>query len=125
MDTFWEWFWLFFVTFAFVAYLFAMFTIIVDLFRDKSVSGAMKAVWFILLIFFPIITALAYLIVRGGGMAERQAAEAKAVKEAQDTYIRDVAGSSPADQIAQAKQLLDSGAISEAEFQALKAKALA
>ena len=120
MDTFWEWFWLFFVTFAFVAYLFAMFTIVVDLFRDKSVSGWMKAVWFILLIFFPIITALAYLIVRGGGMAERQAAEAKAVKEAQDTYIREVAASSPADQIAQAKQLLDSGAISEAEYQALR-----
>ncbi len=124
MDTFWEWFWLAFVTFAFVAYLFAMFTIIVDLFRDRSVSGWMKAVWFIFLIFFPVITALVYLIARGGGMAERSAADAKAVKEAQDSYIRDVAGSSPADQIAQAKQLHDSGAITDEEYQALKAKAL-
>ncbi len=124
MDTFWDWFWLAFLTFAFVAYLFAMFTIIVDLFRDKSVSGAMKAVWFIFLIFFPVITALVYLIARGGGMAERQAADVAAAKEAQDTYIREVAGSSPADQIAQAKQLHDSGAITDEEFQALKAKAL-
>ena len=124
MDTFWEWFWFAFLIFAFVAYLFAMFTIIVDLFRDKSVSGAMKAVWFIFLIFFPVITALVYLIARGGGMAERQAADVAAAKEAQDTYIREVAGSSPAEQIAQAKQLHDSGAITDEEFQALKAKAL-
>ncbi len=124
MDSFWQWFWLVFLSFAFIAYLFAMFTIVVDLFRDHTVSGGMKAVWFILLIFFPIITALAYLIVRGGGMAERSQKEAQAMKEAQDTYIREVAGASPADQIAQAKQLLDSGAISEEEFASLKAKAL-
>ena len=124
MDTFWEWFWLAFLTFAFVAYLFAMFTIIVDLFRDKSVSGAMKAVWFIFLIFFPVITALVYLIARGGGMAERQAADARAMKEAQDNYIRDVAGSSPTEQIAQAKELHNSGAITDEEYEALKAKAL-
>jgi hypothetical protein len=128
MDTFWSWFWLIFVSFAFIAYLFAMFTIVVDLFRDRSVSGVMKAVWLILLILFPILTALAYLIVRGGGMAERSATEARQLKEAQDSYIREVAGgsagASPADQIAQAKQLLDSGAISQEEFAALKAKAL-
>jgi hypothetical protein len=124
MDTFWSWFWLVFVSFAFIAYLFAMFTIVIDLFRDHSVSGVMKAVWLILLIFFPLLTALAYLIVRGGGMAERSAQQAAAAKDAQDTYIREVAGSSPADQIAQAKGLLDSGAISEEEFAALKAKAL-
>lgn len=128
MDTFWSWFWLIFVSFAFIAYLFAMFTIVVDLFRDRSVSGVMKAVWLILLILFPILTALAYLIVRGGGMAERSATEARQLKEAQDSYIREVAGSSagasPADQIAQAKQLLDSGAISQEEYAALKAKAL-
>jgi hypothetical protein len=124
MDSFWEWFWFAFLIFAFVAYLFAMFTIIVDLFRDKSVSGAMKAVWFIFLIFFPVITALVYLIARGGGMAQRQAADAQAMKEAQDSYIREVAGSSPAEQIAQAKELHNSGAITDEEYETLKAKAL-
>ena len=124
MNSFWEWFWIAFLTFAFVAYLFAMFTIIVDLFRDKTVSGWMKAVWFIFLILFPVLTALVYLIARGGGMAERQMADAQAVKEAQDSYIRDVAGSSPADQIAKAKELHNSGAITDEEYEALKAKAL-
>jgi len=124
MNSFWEWFWLAFLTFAFVAYLFAMFTIIVDLFRDKTVSGWMKAVWFIFLILFPVLTALVYLIARGGGMAERQMKDAQAVKEAQDSYIRDVAGSSPADQIAKAKELHNSGAITDEEYEALKAKAL-
>ena len=124
MNSFWEWFWIAFLTFAFVAYLFAMFTIIVDLFRDKTVSGGMKAVWFIFLILFPVLTALVYLIARGGGMAERQMKDAQAVKEAQDSYIRDVAGSSPADQIAKAKELHNSGAITDEEYEALKAKAL-
>jgi hypothetical protein len=124
MDTFWSWFWLVFLSFAFIAYLFAMFTIIIDLFRDHTVSGGMKAVWLILLIFFPLLTALAYLIVRGGGMAQRSQEQAAAMKDAQDTYIREVAGTSSTDQIAQAKQLLDSGAITEDEYAALKAKAL-
>ena len=124
MNSFWDWFWIAFLTFAFVAYLFAMFTIIVDLFRDKTISGWMKAVWFIFLILFPVLTALVYLIARGGGMAERQMKDAQAVKEAQDSYIRDVAGSSPADQIAKAKELHNSGAITDEEYEALKAKAL-
>lgn len=124
MDTFWSWFWLVFLSFAFIAYLFAMFTIIIDLFRDHTVSGGMKAVWLILLIFFPLLTALAYLIVRGGGMAQRSQEQAAAMKDAQDSYIREVAGTSSTDQIAQAKQLLDSGAITEEEYAALKAKAL-
>lgn len=124
--SFWEVVWLIVISFAFIAYLMAMFTIIVDLFRDKELSGVMKAVWFICLIFFPFITALVYLIARGNGMAERSAKEAQAMRTAQEGYIREVAGSAgPADQIAQAKQLLDSGAISQEEFAALKAKALA
>ena len=124
MDSFWHWFWLVFVTFAFIAYLFAMFTIVIDLFRDKSVSGWMKAVWLVFLLFFPVITALVYLIARGGGMAQRQARDAEQLRAAQDDYIRSVAQTSPADQVAQAKQLLDSGAITQQEFEALKAKAL-
>lgn len=123
--SFWEAIWLIIVSFAFVAYLMIMLNIVIDLFRDDSVSGVMKAVWVVLLILLPLLTALAYLIVRGGGMAERQMRHLQNVKAAQDDYIRTVAGSSPAEQVAQAQQLLESGAITQAEFDALKAKALA
>ncbi|MGB3258276.1 MAG: SHOCT domain-containing protein [Ornithinimicrobium sp.] len=124
--SFFEAVWLIVISFAFIAYLMAMFTIITDLFRDKSVSGGMKAVWFVCLIIFPLLTALIYLVVRGGGMAERSAKDMESMRAAQEGYIRDVAGStSPSEQIAQAKQLLDSGALSQEEFDALKAKALA
>lgn len=117
--------WWFLWAFIFVSYLFALFAIIGDLFRDHTLGGGWKAVWIFFLIFFPIITALVYLIARGKGMGQRQAAAAQQYKDAQDDYIRSVAGSSPAEQIAQAKSLLDSGAISAAEFETLKAKALA
>jgi hypothetical protein len=113
------------VSFAFIAYLMFMFNIIADLFRDRSVSGGMKAVWMICLILFPFLTAIVYLIVRGQGMYERQAATVNQARASQEEYIRSVAAASPADQIAQAKSLLDSGAISQTEFDALKAKALA
>ncbi len=125
MSTFWQWFWLVFLSFAFIAYLFAMFSIVVDLLRDRNVSGWAKAGWLVLLVFFPFVTALAYLITRGSGMAERQARAVADLKQAQDDYIRSVAGSTPTAQIAQAKELLESGAISTDEFDALKARALA
>lgn len=124
--SFFEAVWLIIISFAFIAYLMAMFSIITDLFRDKSVSGGMKAVWFVCLIIFPLLTALVYLVVRGAGMAERSVKDMESMRAAQEGYIRDVAGTTtPADQIAQAKQLLDSGALSQEEFEALKAKALA
>lgn len=108
----------------FVSYLFALLTIFSDLFRDRQLSGGMKAVWVVFLIFFPLITALVYLIVRGGGMAGRAQAQAEKAKEATHDYIRSVAGS-PADEIARAKSLLDAGTISADEYEQLKAKALA
>ena len=124
--SFWDVIWFIIISFAFIAYLMVMFNIITDLFRDQGTSGGLKAVWFICLIFFPFVTAVVYLVARGGGMAERQAAAVSRVREAQDDYVRSVAGSSsPADQIAQAKALLDSGAITQEEFDAMKAKALA
>lgn len=123
--SFWDLIWWFLWAFIFVSYLFALFAIIGDLFRDRKLGGGAKAAWIFFLIFFPIVTALVYLIARGKGMGERQAAAVHQYKSAQDEYIRQVAGTSPTDQIAQAKGLLDSGAISQAEFEALKAKALA
>lgn len=114
--------WIFFL----FAYLMLLFFILTDLFRDKDLSGWWKAVWVVALIFFPLITALVYLIARGGGMQKRSAEEAKQMQKAQDAYIRTVAApQDPADQITQAKKLLDSGAIDQKEFDQLKAKALA
>jgi Phospholipase_D-nuclease N-terminal/Short C-terminal domain len=126
---FWDFFWLMIYSFFFIAYLMVMFQIIVDVFRDTELSGVVKAVWMIALIFLPVLTAIVYLIARGKGMAERQVAAAQQSRAQADDYIRSVAGSSgganPAEQIAQAKALLESGHISQEEFQALKAKALA
>ena len=118
--------WLFWV-FVFVAYLMVVFSIIADLFRDDTLNGWLKAIWILFLIFVPFLTALVYLIARGSGMQKRSIAQAEALRSAQDAYIRQTAGggSSAADDIAQAKSLLDSGAITQAEFDALKAKALA
>lgn len=122
--SFWDIIWFIIVSFAFVAYLMILFNIVTDLFRDKSVSGGMKAVWMIGLIFLPFLIAVIYLIVRGKGMAERQNEAVQNVRAAQDDYIRSVAGSSPAEEIAKAQQLLDAGTITQAEFAALKAKAV-
>jgi predicted PurR-regulated permease PerM len=124
--SFWDIIWWFLAVFIFFAYLMVLFSIIGDIFRDRKLAGGWKALWIVLLIFFPFITALVYLIARGGSMAERSAEAAQQMRSAQDSYIKSVAGSSsPAEDIAKAKSLLDSGAISQAEFEQLKAKALA
>ncbi|WP_375386061.1 SHOCT domain-containing protein [uncultured Microbacterium sp.] len=117
----------FFWVFVFFAYLMVIFSIIGDLFRDHKLNGWLKAIWIIFLIFVPFLTALVYLIARGRGMAERQAEAVHAAQAAQAAYIRQTAGTaaSPTDDIAKAKALLDSGAISAEEFASLKAKALA
>jgi ABC-type multidrug transport system fused ATPase/permease subunit len=127
MNSFWDFFWLLVWTFFFVMYLMILFQIIGDLFRDKDLSGWWKALWIIFLIIFPFLAAIIYLIARGRSMAERQAGQVREAQVATDQYIKSVAaqGSSPADQIASAKSLLDSGAITQQEFEQLKAKALA
>ncbi|MBD5785361.1 SHOCT domain-containing protein [Cellulosimicrobium terreum] len=123
---FWQFFWLLVWSFFFIAYLIVLFQIIADLFRDPELSGWWKAIWMIFLIFLPVLTALVYLIARGRSMAQRQMAAVASAKQDTDAYIRDVAkASSPSDQIASAKSLLDSGAITPEEFAQLKAKALA
>ena len=125
--SFWDIIWFIIVFFAFATYLMVLFSIVADLFRDPEVSGVMKAVWVICLVFFTFITAVVYLIVRGRGMNERSAKKYEEARAAQEDYVRSVAGAgtSAPDQIAKAKELLDSGAISTEEFASLKAKALA
>lgn len=130
-STIWDIVWWFFSIFVFVAYLMALFTILIDLFRDRKLGGVAKAIWLVFLIFLPFLTALAYLIVRGGGMGDRAAQQAAAQRDATEDYIRSVAGSSsgataasPAEEIARAKQLLDAGTITADEFATLKQAAL-
>ncbi len=123
--SFWDLIWWFLWAFIFISYLFALFAIISDLFRDKKLNGWFKAIWIFFLIFFPIITALVYLIARGKGMGERSVKEAQQAQDAADSYIRQVAGTkTPSEEIAHAKQLLDAGTITPAEYDQLKAKAL-
>ena len=116
-------FWLFIWIAALMVWVRCLF----DLFGDSSLSGWAKAGWAVLLIFVPWLGALIYLIARGRSMTERQMAALSQRQAEQEKYIKQVASTSqaPAEQIAGAKTLLDSGAITQAEFEALKAKALA
>jgi len=124
VSNFWDIVWLILSTFVFIAYLLVLFQIVVDLFRDSDLGGFAKVLWIIGLIFLPFLTALAYILFRGGGMAQRQQAAMQRAKSDTDSYIREVAGKSPAEQIAHAKALLDAGTINQDEFAKLKAKAL-
>ena len=115
----------FFWIYVWIAYLFALFSVVVDVFRDHTLNGWGKALWLILLIFAPFLGVLIYVIARGRGMAERTVAKQAEARQATDSYIRSVATTSPADEITKAQALLDSGTISPQEFAALQAKALA
>jgi len=113
--------------FLFIIWFWLLIAIFGDLFRDPDTGGGVKALWVVLLIVLPFLGILLYLIVRGKGMGARQAAQMQAAQSAFDDRIRSAtaASGSPADQIAQAQALLDSGAIDQAEFAKLKAAALA
>lgn len=124
MEGFWEFFWFIFICFAFVAYLSVLFSIITDLFRDHETSGLVKAIWLVFLLFVPFLSAMIYVIVRNDGMTKRSMEAAGRQMTAQENYVRNVAGKSPAEQISDAKTLLDSGVINEDEFNALKMKTL-
>jgi hypothetical protein len=113
--------------FVWVAALMVWFRCLFDLFSDRSLSGWAKAGWCLLLIVVPWLGAFIYLIARGRSMTHRQKEAAADMQEQQDQYIRQVAGTSksPAEQISDAKALLDSGVVNQDEYEALKAKAFA
>ncbi len=113
--------------FIMIAAIMIWFRCIMDLFADHTLSGWGKVGWSLLLVFVPWFGAFIYLIARGKSMNERQMAKMADSQASQEKYIQTVAAksSTPAEQIASAKGLLDSGAITQAEFDALKAKALA
>ena len=126
LESIWELIWFSLIILLWVVYFIALFQIFGDLFRS-DISGWGKAGWVIFIFFLPLLGMLVYLIVHGDDMGKRQIAAAQAQKQAMDSYIQEAAGGGggPADQIAKAKELLDAGAISQEEFDALKAKALA
>jgi ABC-type multidrug transport system fused ATPase/permease subunit len=112
--------------FLFVAWLWILFTIIGDLFRDHQMSGWGKALWVVVLIFLPFLGALIYLIARGQGMRERMVKEQADMQKHMDEYIRETAASgSPVDELAKLSDLKAKGAISDEEFEKMKAKLLA
>ena len=117
--------WTMFVFFAWVIWFWLLITIFADVFRRHDIGGGTKALWCIFVIITPFIGVFVYLISQNKGMNERNLQTAKAQRQQTDEYIRSVAADDPASQIAQAKSLLDSGAINQQEFDALKQKALA
>jgi hypothetical protein len=127
-DSIWDVLWFFLVIFLWVAFFMVLFMVIGDLFRDRTMGGGGKAAWAIVLIFLPFLGTFIYLIARGSGMSDRAVAAAQHDQELAQQYAQSVVassgGGSAAEQIERAKSLLDSGAITQDEFNALKAKAL-
>ena len=111
--------------FLFAAWLMILFTIIGDLFRDHQISGWGKAAWVVFLIFVPFLAALIYLIARGDGMRERALHQQQEAQKQIDTYIRQTAGGSPADELTKLAKLHDEKKLSDAEFERAKAKIVA
>ncbi len=121
-----EVFWTMLIFFAFFIWLWILFTVFTDVFRRDDISGWGKAAWIIFVIVLPYLGVFVYLIEEHKGMTERSIRQQETAKTQMDQYVKSVAGQSdPAEQIAKAKGLLDQGAISPAEFEQIKQKALA
>ena len=116
--------WTLIIFFAWVAWIWILIVILTDVFRRKDIGGWAKAAWVVFLIILPFLGVLVYLIAEHSGMQERQEQAAQQAQQQTDQYIRSVAGGSAAE-IEKAKSLLDSGAITQTEYDSLKAKALA
>jgi ABC-type multidrug transport system fused ATPase/permease subunit len=115
--------WTMIVFFAWVAWIWIVITVLIDVFRRDDIGGWSKAAWVVFVILVPFLGVLIYLIAEHDGMRERSERQARAQQQAYDSYVRETAGGS-ATEIAKAKELLDSGAITQEEFDAIKAKAL-
>ena len=117
--------WTMIIFFAWVIWFWLLITVFVDVFRRRAIGGGAKVLWCIFVIILPFLGVFVYLLSQHDAMAERNMSQMQAQQQQTDAYIKSVAGSSSAEEIARAKELLDSGAITQAEFDALKAKALA
>ncbi len=110
--------------FLFVVWIWILFTIITDLFRDHEMSGWGKAIWILFLVFIPFLTGLVYLIARGSGMRDRAIKAQTDAKQHFDEYVREQAQASPADELHKLNELREKGALSQEEFDQAKAKLL-
>ena len=118
--------WTMLIFFLWVMWFWLLIVIIGDIFRRRDIGGGKKTIWMIFILFVPFVGVLAYVLVNSNGMAERNLERARSQRAQMDEYVRETAGSGgAAAEIDKAKQLLDSGAITQAEFDAIKAKALA
>ena len=115
--------WTMIIFFAWVAWIWIVITVLVDIFRRHDIGGWAKAGWVVFVIIVPFLGVLIYLIAQHDGMRERSLAQVKAQQASVDQYVRDTAGGS-ATEIAKAKELLDSGAITQQEYDSIKAKAI-
>ncbi len=118
-------FWTILMIFLWVIWFWILITIIIDVFRSHDLSGWAKALWFVFILFLPLIGVLVYLIARGGKMHERQVRQAQLQEEQVRSYVQEAAGSqSSADQLAKLADLRDRGVITAEEFDREKAKIL-
>jgi hypothetical protein len=116
--------WTMFIFFLFIIWIWILITVFGDIFRRKDIGGGTKAIWIVFVILLPYLGVLVYLIANHDGMADRNIEQMQRQQQATDAYIKSVAGGAAAE-IEKAKGLLDSGAITQAEFDAIKQKALA
>ncbi len=117
-------FWTMLEFFLFFIWIFLIITIFMDIFRSHDMKGFTKFLWVLFIIILPLLGALVYLIARGGSMHERSAQQAKQQEQAFQSYVRQAAGSSSADELAKLNDLKAKGAISDEEFEKAKAKVL-
>ena len=120
-------FWTMFIFFLFFIWIMILFRVFADIFRRRDIGGGSKTLWVVFVIILHVLVVLIYLLTQNEGMTQRALERAQAQQEQMDTYVRSVAGSGggAAAEIERAKGLLDSGAITQAEFDSIKAKALA
>jgi hypothetical protein len=123
--SFWNAIWFVIICFLFVTILMMMFEVVVDIFRDRELSGWAKAGWLLALVLFTLIALIAYVLVRGEGMANRQVQAERDARDDFDAYVRDVAGGGAASELEKAASLHTQGKITDDEYAALKARILA
>jgi Phospholipase_D-nuclease N-terminal/Short C-terminal domain len=121
-----EVFWTMLIFFAFFIWIWLLIVVFTDIFRRQDTSGFAKVLWIVFVVILPYLGVFVYLIAEHNGMTERSVQAQESAKSEMDQYVRSVAGQNdPASQIANAKSLLDKGAITQSEFDAIKQKALA
>lgn len=119
-----DFFWTMLIFFLFIVWIFILFQVIVDVFRSHDLNGGLKALWLIFILFLPFLGVFVYLLARGHKMQEHRVADMQQSKEEMDSYIKETAGTSTADELSKLADLKAKGVITDADFEAAKAKLL-